>query len=321
MIKDSQKGQDENINNGIKYESFTGHPPIPLSLINEAKKSICKVIINTNIGLVMGTGFFMKIYNSRRYLITNNHVISSDLDNQDIEIEIYNHKKFELNLNNRIIKFFPKPKDITLIEIKSDDKIYNDIKFLYYDLNYKFGYEAYKNESVFSIQYPLGEESACASGQIININNYEFDHNISTNNGSSGCPIILLNSNINLIRVIGIHKNANYIKNLNSGTFIGEIFKNDEEENKNQSNNKNDDNKIFAVLFVSVDGCINYPITCKNSDYFYELEEKLYNEYPELKKRNICFIANGCLINRLITVKENKIFAGSTILISFYDEE
>ena len=97
----------------------------------------------------MGTGFFMKIYNSRRYLITNNHVISSDLDNQDIEIEIYNHKKFELNLNNRIIKFFPKPKDITLIEIKSDDKIYNDIKFLYYDLNYKFGYEAYKNESVF----------------------------------------------------------------------------------------------------------------------------------------------------------------------------
>ena len=61
LIKDSQKGQDENINNGIKYESFTGHPPIPLSLVNEAKKSICKVIINTNIGLVMGTGFFMKI--------------------------------------------------------------------------------------------------------------------------------------------------------------------------------------------------------------------------------------------------------------------
>ena len=138
-----------------------------------------------------------------------------------------------------------------MIEIKSDDKIYNDIKFLYYDLNYKFGYEAYKNESVFSIQYPLGEESACASGQIINIHNYEFDHNISTNNGSSGCPIILLNSNINLIRVIGIHKKANYIKNLNSGTFIGEIFKNDEEENKKQSNNKNDDNKIFAVLFYS----------------------------------------------------------------------
>ena len=209
-----------------------------------------------------------------------------------------------------------------MIEIKSDDKIYNDIKFLYYDLNYKFGYEAYKNESVFSIQYPLGEESACASGQIININNCEFDHNISTNNGSSGCPIILLNSNINLIRVIGIHKKANYIKNLNSGTFIGEIFKNDEEENKKQSNNKNDDNKIFAVLFVSYDIYIHYPITCKNSDYFYELEEKLYNHYPELKKRNIYFIANGYLIiNRLITVKENKIFAGSTILIRFYDEE
>ena len=33
---------------------------------------------------------------------------------------------------------------------------------------------------------------------IININKYQFDHNIATDNGSSGCPILLLNSNINL---------------------------------------------------------------------------------------------------------------------------
>ena len=247
------KGQYENNDDGIKYELFTGHPPVPISLSNEEMKSICKITINTNSGLTMGTGFFMKISDSKKYLITNNHVISSeDRDNQNIEIEIYNHKKMELNLNNRIIKFFPRPKDITLIEIKKDDKIYDDIKFLYYDLNYKFGYEAYKNEYVFSIEHPLGKESACASGQIININNYEFDHNISTDAGSSGCPIILLNNNINLIRVIGIHKSANYIKKVNSGTFIGEIFKDEEVENKKQSNSKNEDNEIFAVLFISV---------------------------------------------------------------------
>ena len=70
-----------------------------------------------------------------------------------------------------------------------------------------------------------------------------------------------------------------------------------------------------------VDGCINYPITCKNSDYFYELEEKFYNEYPEIKKRNIYFLVNGYVINRLITVEENKIVDGSTILICFFDEE
>ena len=35
------------------------------------------------------------------------------------------------------------------------------------------------------------------------------------------------NKNMNLIRVIGIHKKSDYDKKLNSGTFIGEIIKNE----------------------------------------------------------------------------------------------
>ena len=50
-------------------------------------------------------------------------------------------------------------------------------------------------------------------------------HKIPTEKGSSGCPIILLNNNYNLIQVIGIHKNGNYKKGINGGTFIGEIIK------------------------------------------------------------------------------------------------
>ena len=53
---------------------------------------------------------------------------------------------------------------------------------------------------------------------------YEFDHNIATDKGSSGCPIILLNNNINLIQVIGIHKEGDKINKINGGTFLGEIF-------------------------------------------------------------------------------------------------
>ena len=48
---------------------------------------------------------------------------------------------------------------------------------------------------------------------------YEFDHDISTDVGSSGSPIILLN----LMMVIGIHKNKKNEK-VNRGTFIGEII-------------------------------------------------------------------------------------------------
>ena len=51
-----------------------------------------------------------------------------------------------------------------------------------------------------------------------------FYHNISTANGSSGSPIILLNRNINVILVIGIHKDADMKQRINGRTFIGEII-------------------------------------------------------------------------------------------------
>ena len=222
-----------------KSELYTGHKPIPMKIANEVLKSICKIKIRTKEEKIKyGTGFFMNISQSSKYLITNYHVISKKNLNDDIEIEIHNHKNMKLNLHNRDIKYYPKPKDIVIIEIKNDDEIYNDIQFLDYDSNYnKKGYLIYNNIDVFCVEHPLGNESACASGQIITISDFEFEHSIPTNNGSSGSPIILLNNNINLIQVIGIHKEANYSKKLNCGTFIGEIFKNNDKNDNIKFNN------------------------------------------------------------------------------------
>ena len=220
-----------------KPELFTGNPTIPIEMINEVLGSICKITIKKKEQYINGTGFFMKINNSLKYLITNYHIISEKELNEDIEIEIHNHKKMKLLLKDRDIKYFPSPKDITTIKIRNDDEIYSDITFLDYDMNYKKGYQIYKNIFVFSIEHPLGQRAACASGKIIGINNYEFHHNISTKDGSSGCPIILLNDNTNLIQVIGIHKGADYSKLLNCGTFIGEIFDNNKYLNNNLNNN------------------------------------------------------------------------------------
>ena len=119
----------------------------------------------------------------------------------------------KLEFKNRIRKYMEQPKDISIIEIKESDEIYEDIEFLDYDLNYeKKGYIKYKGADIFSIEHPYGEDASCASGRVVEINDFEFDHNISTDNGSSGCPILLLNNNINLIKVIGIHKNGDYSK-------------------------------------------------------------------------------------------------------------
>ena len=215
----------------IKDEIQTGHKSVPMKISNKVMKSICKIIIKRKGDILYGTGFFMKISESLKFLFTNYHVINQDFINDRIELEIWNNKKMNINLNQRYIKYFEKPKDITIIEIKEEDKIYKDIKFLECDLNYKEkGYSIYENADVFTLEHPLGDDISCASGKILNIDNYEFSHNISTQTGSSGCPIILLNNNINLILVIGIHKGADIYNMINYGTFIGEIinkFKND----------------------------------------------------------------------------------------------
>ena len=265
------------------------HKYIQLDIQNEIAKSICKIIIKIKgkKDNVYGTGFFMNISDSLHYLITNYHVINENIKNENIEIEIYNKKKMKLNLNNRNIKYFPRPKDITLIEINNYDDIYNYIKFLNYDMNYKKGYNIYKDIDIFSVHHPYGKPVACGSGKIINIDNYEFVHNIPTDNGSSGCPILLLNNNINLIQVIGIHKEANITKNINRGTFIGEIF-NDISDNDNLNN---DNNYIIGEINIKDDE-VNKDIRIINSyerycrEREYEIKEEKKNE-EEIKKCDI----------------------------------
>ena len=199
--------------------------PVPLNIINKVRKSICKIIIKNKGNIPSyGTGFFMKISKSLKFIFTNYHVINKDLINDYIELEIYNKKNMLINLKQCNIKYFEK-QDVTIIEIKEEDKIYKDIKFLDYDSNYKEkGYNIYEGVDVFSLEHPSGGNVSCASGKILYTDNYEFTHSISTESGSSGSPIILLNNNINLIFVIGIHKSANINQKINYGTFIGEII-------------------------------------------------------------------------------------------------
>ena len=231
-----------------KPESLNDHRPIPMKLSMKAMKSTCKISYNYNNKPNFGTGFFMKFSDSLKLLITNYHAIFPELMNINIQIEIWNKKKMILNLKGRYIKFMKIPKDITAIEIKETDEIYKYIEFLNYDLNYNHkGYNIYNNSFVFSIHYPLGLDATDASGKIINIyNNFEFAHNIPTENGSSGCPIILLNE---MMTVIGIHKNTYIMSKINGGTFIGEII-NEINNDLNLRNKKNNENYIIGEINI-----------------------------------------------------------------------
>ena len=205
---------------------------IPKDILTKVQKSICKIRLTSEEKTFNGSGFFMKISEIKNCLITNYHTISQE-NKENIELEIYNKKTMNLKLNKRFIKYFPEPKDITIIEIRSNDAIFDDIEFLNFDLNYKFGYNIYNNIRVFSIENPFNENPSYSIGKILNIRDYDFEHNISTDDDSLGSPIILLNNNINIIQVIGIHKEWNKSKEFNCGTFIGEIFNEDLNKNNN----------------------------------------------------------------------------------------
>ena len=74
-----------------RLELYTGHKPVPMNIANQALKSICKIIVETK--NIYGTGFFMRVDESKKYLITNYHILSEDGINDEITIEIHNHKE------------------------------------------------------------------------------------------------------------------------------------------------------------------------------------------------------------------------------------
>lgn len=217
----------DSLGNGLnkpKYERIVSTGFVPNEYIDKTSKSICKITYkNTH-----GTGFFMN-YNSIELLVTNYHIIPEDLLNESIKLEFndqINNKSIVLQKDKRKIVFFKPPLDVTFIQIIEEDEMDN-VEYLDYDPDYRNGFRHYQQVSVFASGFPYGEKMQTGIGCIVNVrdNNYEFEHDIATDQGSSGSPIILSNNQ----KVIGVHKKAN--SKYNEGTFIGAII--DEMKKKN----------------------------------------------------------------------------------------
>ena len=219
-----------NSSNSIINEVDTKHACyIPESASDILYNSIVKIEINEK----KGTGFFMKAYvkgNKMDLFLTCNHVmtIKDIVENDAFSISYgkFNKEKKKIYLNNkRFMRTFESPIDITVIEIIKNDNIPED-KFLFPDLNYKYGYLSYKNKKFYLAGYPNSSERAISSGTIKKISDYEFTHSLDARNGSSGSPICLIENN----RIIGIHKGGDKKKPINYGTFIGYILDEFEKE-------------------------------------------------------------------------------------------
>ena len=214
-----------------KETILTGYPNVisyecSKKIIEQMEKSICKI----KIGLEQATGFFCKIpfpdkENMLKVLMTNNHAINENILNkidEEISIDIYEELNTKyLNLNNRI-KYTNEEYDVTIIEIKDTDEIKNylelDDNIIQDVLNNINRNDKYKDETVYIIQYPEGKLSVSYGilEKICLDKKYNFIHKCSTKRGSSGSPILKLDSN----KIIGIHKEGEAEKNFNKGSFL-----------------------------------------------------------------------------------------------------
>ena len=229
---------------------------VDFDTIDKVRKSVCKLKINDNEGLKNATGFFL-IYFNQKYLITCNHVLSSD--NNQLELEIWNKEIKKFELKNRHSIYMKKPIDAVVFELKNSDDFIESIDFLDYDLNYIKGYSQYKNIEVFSVGYPKGEKLIADSGVIKDINGIEFYHDINTENGSSGSPVILFTT----LKVIGIHKQGHLMKNINIGTFFGEILNNINNPQIILNDKLSQQNIIAIEIFDEYKCIINYKVLNK----------------------------------------------------------
>ena len=136
---------------------------------------------------------------------------------------------------------------------------------------------------------------------IKNLNNTIMNLNNQINNYVN--QIQLLQNQIN---------NYNYQNNLNNNQII----------NNNYIISSKPGEKILAVNFVSMrfKDIGHYCLNCKNTDLFVKLEEKLNNDYPQLKDKETYFIVNGNRIKRFKTLDENQIKSNDIVNLFLIDE-
>ena len=75
------------------------------------------------------------------------------------------------------------------------------------------------------------------------------------------------------------------------------------------------------IKFSSSDQIIQYTTYCFKKDNFSKIEKELFDKFPELRFKNIVFLAGGCLVNTSMTLEQNKIKKNTTIIIHYMDIE
>ena len=201
-------------------------------ILNQMQTCVCRI----HNGQKKGTGFFLKIpyqKNDLPVLITNNHVLGEEkiAEGQLITLSLQSLNDEETTINIKIDngrkRYTNEILDVTIIELNDNDKIKNFLTLDKKVINIissenkdrtEYFNNIYKSISLYILKYV--ENNILASfGLLQQISQNSIYHKCSTVYGSSGSPIILLDTN----EVIGVHFGpAKHTPNTNEGTFLVE---------------------------------------------------------------------------------------------------
>ena len=273
--------EEKYIDNSVNSLSIEGME----NILYQMKNCICKIVKNDG---SKGTGFFCKIpfpneYNLLPVLITNNHVLGqNDLGYHNIiEITIDNEKREKnIKINSKRLVYTNENLDFTFIEIQPNkDNIFN---FLEIDeiINKEetFTEKSFKKKSIYTLHYPKGKDVEVSYGQIKDLMGEDIRHLCITDKGSSGSPILSLDS----FKVIGIHKGNGLHFDFNLATFIKYAINVFHKVFKNEFNKKN-----FNKDKIKNEMTINYSI----GDYNYI---RIFSKkFVKNNKKNCKIIING----------------------------
>ena len=210
-----------------------------------------------------------------------------------IIINIYYLQYYSLNYTDFLQKNNIETNNID----KEKEKLKSDLTY------YKTEYEKLKKE-----KNKLQDENTKLNNELIKAN--KVISNFSNNSKD--------NSNLNEITNLKniIFNKDNEILNLKNIILSkdGEIM-----NLKLQLQNNNVNKQLFniddvmVINFYSEDKNINYGIKCLKTDTFAEVEEKLYQKYPDYRNTNNNFVAKERIVLRFKKIFENGIIDGDKI--------
>ena len=188
-------------------------------LLKKSKSSTCKIISQSENGTPLhGTGFFCNIPSLGKFLFTNNHVLNKNSINECEIIKcLYKDELKKFEIKNRI--FFTNVElDYTCIQILNEDKIEDFFEIENENSNDS---KEYNGEDIALPQYPIGGPIKINAGCLVKIEGNQIFHKVTTINGSSGSPIVLL---LRKFKIIGIHCASSDKLKMNRGINIKDIL-------------------------------------------------------------------------------------------------